>query len=357
MEMKLGKQIVKLRRAKGQTQEQLARAVGVSAPAVSKWETDSSCPDISLLCPLARALDTNVDTLLQFEENLSEEDLADAMNQILKTAGMKGAREAEQMLEDLLHEYPSSIPLKYQATVAINYIRSACEPTDEERQGHWIKKSRQLLEEVYYSGDSRYWQKAIGELAGIAVGENDLEKAEMLLKKLPEGSVDTTALWMQIHWKRNEPEEALTVVQKRLYVLANKVQQCLIYMMNEKMGTDADKMLELCKVYQQVEELFGIGSGGSAGVYIEAYQRMGNMEKVKEHYIKLIEYITGYVKTPNPLLFDPAVKIKREHSAMTKELKELALKGLMEEEVCQTFMEDEEFRTAVEKLRLNIEES
>lgn len=42
---------------------------------------------------------------------------------------------------------------------------------------------------------------------------------------------------------------------------------------------------------------------------------------------------------------------------MTKELKELALKGLMEEAVCQTFMEDEEFRAAVEKLRLNIEES
>ena len=47
---KIGAQIAALRRAKGLTQEQLAEMLGVSAPAVSKWETDSSYPDITLLC-------------------------------------------------------------------------------------------------------------------------------------------------------------------------------------------------------------------------------------------------------------------------------------------------------------------
>lgn len=61
------------------TQEQLAAALGVSGPAVSKWETGSSCPDIMLLCPLARVLGTNVDTLLSFEEELSQEDLENYM--------------------------------------------------------------------------------------------------------------------------------------------------------------------------------------------------------------------------------------------------------------------------------------
>ena len=51
---KIGAQIAALRRTKGLTQEQLAEMLGVSAPAVSKWETDSSYPDITLLCPLAR---------------------------------------------------------------------------------------------------------------------------------------------------------------------------------------------------------------------------------------------------------------------------------------------------------------
>lgn len=68
----IGANIAAFRKAKGLTQEQLAAKLGVSPPAVSKWETGSSCPDIALLCPLARALDTHVDALLQFEETLSE---------------------------------------------------------------------------------------------------------------------------------------------------------------------------------------------------------------------------------------------------------------------------------------------
>ena len=54
-QMKIGGSIASLRKARGLTQEQLAQQLGVSAPAVSKWETDSSYPDITLLCPLARA--------------------------------------------------------------------------------------------------------------------------------------------------------------------------------------------------------------------------------------------------------------------------------------------------------------
>ena len=65
MDLKIGGRIAEMRKAKGMTQEQLAAALGVSAPAVSKWETGSSYPDITLLCPLARALGSNVDSLLE----------------------------------------------------------------------------------------------------------------------------------------------------------------------------------------------------------------------------------------------------------------------------------------------------
>lgn len=60
----LGKRIAALRKAKGLTQEQLAEKVGVSAQAVSKWENDVSCPDITLLPLLADLFDVSVDELL-----------------------------------------------------------------------------------------------------------------------------------------------------------------------------------------------------------------------------------------------------------------------------------------------------
>lgn len=60
----LGKRIAMLRKEKGLTQEQLAEKVGVSAQAVSKWENDVSCPDITLLPLLADLLGVTVDELL-----------------------------------------------------------------------------------------------------------------------------------------------------------------------------------------------------------------------------------------------------------------------------------------------------
>lgn len=69
MKETIGQRIAKLRKASGMSQENLAEKIGVSSQAVSKWENDQSCPDISLLSQLARLLGVTVDTLLTGESN------------------------------------------------------------------------------------------------------------------------------------------------------------------------------------------------------------------------------------------------------------------------------------------------
>ena len=64
MNQTLGKRIGALRREKGLKQDELAEKLGISPQAVSKWETDQTCPDISLLPQLAKLLDVSVDELL-----------------------------------------------------------------------------------------------------------------------------------------------------------------------------------------------------------------------------------------------------------------------------------------------------
>lgn len=49
MNQTLGSRIAELRRKKNMTQEELAAELGVTPQAVSKWENDLSCPDITLL--------------------------------------------------------------------------------------------------------------------------------------------------------------------------------------------------------------------------------------------------------------------------------------------------------------------
>jgi len=64
MKETMGKRISALRKAAGLTQEQLAEKLGVTPQAVSKWENDQSCPDISILPRLAEILGVSCDYLL-----------------------------------------------------------------------------------------------------------------------------------------------------------------------------------------------------------------------------------------------------------------------------------------------------
>ena len=60
----IGQNIAKFRKEKGITQEQLSEICGVTPQAVSKWENDNSCPDVTLLKTIARAFGISVDELL-----------------------------------------------------------------------------------------------------------------------------------------------------------------------------------------------------------------------------------------------------------------------------------------------------
>ena len=54
--MKIGQVIRKYRIEAGLTQKEMANRLGVTTPAVNKWEKGSSNPDIELLVPIARLL-------------------------------------------------------------------------------------------------------------------------------------------------------------------------------------------------------------------------------------------------------------------------------------------------------------
>lgn len=63
----LGQRINTLRKQKELKQDALAEMLGVSPQAVSKWENDQTCPDITLLPKLSSILSVTVDELLTGE--------------------------------------------------------------------------------------------------------------------------------------------------------------------------------------------------------------------------------------------------------------------------------------------------
>ncbi len=76
----------------------MAGRLGVTAPAVNKWENENSYPDITLLAPIARLLNISLDTLLLFHEDLTPEEI----NEIVREAKEINENHMEEMKENLL---------------------------------------------------------------------------------------------------------------------------------------------------------------------------------------------------------------------------------------------------------------
>ena len=61
---KIGAFLKNLRNKKGLTQEQLAEVFGVSGRTVSRWETGSNLPDLSMLIQIAEYYDVDIKDIL-----------------------------------------------------------------------------------------------------------------------------------------------------------------------------------------------------------------------------------------------------------------------------------------------------
>ena len=64
--------IKQLREKRNLTQAELAERIGVSSKTISKWETAKGLPDISLLQPLAQALNISVIELMSGEQIINQ---------------------------------------------------------------------------------------------------------------------------------------------------------------------------------------------------------------------------------------------------------------------------------------------
>lgn len=85
----LGMMISLLRKEKGMTQLELAKKMGVTDKAVSKWERDISFPDINSIPKLAEIFEISVDELMQVKSETKENIGKNKVDEIVDTA-MKG---------------------------------------------------------------------------------------------------------------------------------------------------------------------------------------------------------------------------------------------------------------------------
>lgn len=109
MELNIGSKISELRRKKNATQEQLANYVGVSVAAVSKWETDNSYPDITLLPSIAEFFSVSIDALMNY--SVGDGTLENLHEQLKKYYLNSDFESGIPLYEEALRKYPNDFEL------------------------------------------------------------------------------------------------------------------------------------------------------------------------------------------------------------------------------------------------------
>ena len=79
--MTIGQKLTALRKARGMTQEELSEAIGVTRQTISKWELDTSTPDLDYLCKLCDLFGVTADYLIRPErETVETSETAETVN-------------------------------------------------------------------------------------------------------------------------------------------------------------------------------------------------------------------------------------------------------------------------------------
>jgi len=111
MKLDIGNKIAQFRRENKKTQEQLADYVGVSVAAVSKWETNQSYPDITLLPSIADFFEVSIDGLLGYTIADNEKKLKEIRDSIFEPMVNDDYNTVLPVIFDALKKYPNDFDL------------------------------------------------------------------------------------------------------------------------------------------------------------------------------------------------------------------------------------------------------
>ncbi|OUN26646.1 helix-turn-helix domain-containing protein [Blautia sp. An81] len=204
------------RRACGFTQEQVADFLGVSAPAVNKWESGTTCPDLAILPALARLLGTDPNTLLGFHQNLSREEIAVYANEVAEIARQGDIEKTMELVNKRVKEYPLCGALLYQMATLLRGIRILFSYPEEKAEEAW-DLAVSLLERAIQCGDKNAADWSRYALASIYIQDEDYEKAQELIDMLPEyQSMDKRQLQISLCMKEKKNQEAAKLLERKL---------------------------------------------------------------------------------------------------------------------------------------------
>ena len=335
--MKINEIIRDYRKKENLTQEQVANYLNISAPAVNKWENGISYPDITLLAPLARILKIDVNTLLAFNEELTEVEVKKLTKEVGETASKEGFQKAFEKANELIKQYPSCDELIYWIAVVLRIYLLGPEIQGKDKYESIIIT---WLEVVAASSKEKTASMAKLELSAMYRGKKEYKKAQELLDKIPEVQVDKKIQQGLLYESSGQIHEAYGVYEGKLKENAHETFAAfsliiqLLY--KEKKFSEAEEYIDRAK---NVAEVFDLGA-------YHKYQLDLSLAREKQDKEKAIEMITNMVN--EAITMDNSMKSKLyKHmkynvtSSWDKDKYESLVKGAIKKDKTLDFVKDD----------------
>lgn len=343
--MQIGTIIRNYRLEKNLTQEEVARRLGVTAPAVNKWEKGNSMPDITLLSPIARLLDITLDTLLSHTDSLSGEEA----NRILETAHKKLKIEPFEIVfswaKEQLYIYPNSDFLTlYMAQVLHSHLQMQEIDGDPEYVSYFVSCYQRGLE----SEDEHVKSSAADALYYYYMGCEQFDKAEEYLDYFSPENPERKRKLAAVYRETGRKDEALQMYEELLYSGYQNVQSTFhdIYYF-------ALKSLDFQKAHQVVEKLRLLAQLFEMGEYHEISPELELviLEKDSDRLFEIVQRLLGNIESISGFTKSSLyshMKLKQPNKECYEEVRQSLLDCLKEEQ-CAFVRGDERFDTLLVK--------
>lgn len=204
------------RKEKGLTQEELADYLGVSKPAVSKWESGQSYPDIMLLPVLAAFFNTSVDALLGYEAQMTK---ADIRKLYARLSGAFAAEPFDTVLaecREVVRKYHACWSLLY--AVAVLFVNHCALAGSPEASLDILREAVGLLENVENeSGDARLAKDALSLRAYCLLALGDPASVIDLLDGEDTLVLSTEPLLAKAYALKGDSKRARELLQQYIY--------------------------------------------------------------------------------------------------------------------------------------------
>lgn len=265
--MRIGEQIKNHRKNVGFTQEQVAEYLGVSTPAVNKWEKGNTYPDISLLPVLARLLKIDMNELFSFREELTEKEIGQFVNELTEIS-LESFTEAFERAVSKIQEYPHCDLLIYSIAAVLNGALTLSDLEDE-KKSEYNTAIISWLERTADSQDEKVRTSSIFMLAAKYVQMEKYEEANIFLNKIPDTVIDATIMKTNVLAYQEGTDAAAFFLEGKLLQAVTNIQSYLYRLieMEEETGNHC-KAEEIAEITDHMVSLFGLWDYGKVVPYL-----------------------------------------------------------------------------------------